>query len=126
MARMTIYPRPGPAQPDNLHPIARKSASNDRMTAYLLADHLLNFMAPAAFVALGLVLLSRLFAGFFRSKRPVVRGVWAQIAIIFIVNLLLLGAGLVIFGNDGKMASYAALVLGSGLCQWFLAGSWKS
>ena len=126
MARMTICSRPGRTQPDNLHPIARRSASNDRMTAYLLADHLLNFMAPAAFVALGLVLLSRLFAGFFRSKRPVVSGIGAQFAIVFIVNLFLLGAGLVIFGNDGKMASYAALVLGSGLCLWFLAGSWKA
>lgn len=123
---MTICLRPRPAQPDNLHPIARKSASTDHMTAYLLADHLLNFMAPAAFVALGLVLLSRLFSGFFRSKRPSVPGLWAQFAIIFIVNLLLLSAGLVIFGNDGKVASYAALVLGSGLCQWFLAGSWKA
>ena len=95
------------------------------MTAYLLTDHLLNFMAPAAFVALGLVLLVRLFARFFRSKRPVASGLWAQAAIVFISSLVVLAAGLVSFGVDGKMASYAALVLGAASCQWVLWRSWK-
>ena len=34
------------------------------MTAYLLLNHLLNFIAPAAFTALMLGVLSRFFAGF--------------------------------------------------------------
>ena len=96
------------------------------MTAYLLTDHLLNFVAPAAVLALLLVLSSRLFSRFLVSKRPAVQSIWAQAAIIFIVNVIILAAGLVFFGNDGKMATYAAMVLGSALCQWLLARGWRA
>ena len=96
------------------------------MTAYLLTDHLLNFIAPAAFVALVLVLLARVFSGFFRSKRPLAPGLWAEVAIIFIVNLLVLIAGLVVFGHDAKMLTYAALVLAAAGCQWVLWRGWKA
>ena len=95
------------------------------MTAYLLADHLLNFMAPAAFVALLLLLLTRLFAHFYKQKRPASTGWRAELAIIFIVNLLVLVAGLVVFGADGKIASYAALVLASAVSHWLLGRGWQ-
>jgi hypothetical protein len=95
------------------------------MTAYLLTDHLLNFLAPAAVVALLLVLFSRVFRRFLASKRPAAQSIWAQATIIFIVNVLVLAAGLVFFGNDGKMATYAALVLASAVCQWVLWRGWK-
>jgi hypothetical protein len=91
------------------------------MNTYLLADHLLNFIAPAAFVALGLVLLTRLFGFFSRSKSAAARAVWVQVAIIFIANLAVLVGGLLIFGKDGKMATYAALVLVAALCQWLFS-----
>lgn len=96
------------------------------MTAYLLLDHLLNFMVPALFVALGLVLLARLMGLFFKSKRPLRHSLWAQVAIIFILNVGVLAAGLVWFGNDGKMPTYAALVLCAALCQWVLSGSHRT
>ena len=96
------------------------------MTAYLLTNHLLNFMAPAALVALLLIVCLRLFFGFFQSKRPFVEIWWAQAAIIFVVNLTTLTAGLLLFGRDGKMATYAALVLGAALCQWLLLRGWKA
>jgi hypothetical protein len=96
------------------------------MTATLLTNHLLNFMAPAAFVALLLVVSSRLFFGFFQSKRPVAQSWWAQVAIIFVVSLFALTAGLLLFGHDGKMATYAALVLSAALCQWLLLRGWKA
>ena len=96
------------------------------MTAYLLTDHLLNFMAPALFVALGLVLLSRLMGRFFTSKRPVRQSLWVHLAIIFIANVLVLAVGLVFFGNDGKMLTYAALVLVSAVCQWVLSRGWQA
>ena len=96
------------------------------MTAYLLTDHLLNFMAPALFVALALVLLTRLTGRFLRSKRTPAQSIWVQAAIIFIVNLLVLAAGLVFLGNDGKMMTYAALVLGAAVCQWVLSGNFKA
>ena len=95
------------------------------MTAYLLTDHLLNFIAPAAVVALLLALSSRVFSRFLVSKRPLTQSIWAQTAIIFIVNVVVLGAGLVFFGNDGKMATYAAMVLASALSQWVLARGWR-
>ena len=96
------------------------------MTAYLLTDHLLNFMAPALFVALGLVLLARLTSRFFKSKRPPALSLYAQAAIIFIVNMLVLLVGLVVFGTDGKLPTYAALVLGAAVCQGVLLGSFKA
>ena len=95
------------------------------MTAYLLTDHILNFIAPAAMVALLLVLSSRIFSRFLVSKRPVAQSIWAQAATIFIVNVLALAAGLVFFGNDGKMATYAAMVLAAAVCQWILFKGWK-
>ena len=83
-------------------------------------------MAPAFFVALGLVLLSRLMGRFFMSKRPLRHAWWAQIAIIFIANVPVLAAGLVFFGNDGKMLTYAGLVLCAALCQWVLSGGHRA
>lgn len=95
------------------------------MTAYLLLDHILNFLAPAAALALLLVLLSRIFSRFLASKKLLTQSIYAQAAIIFIVNVLVLAAGLVLFGNDGKMATYAALVLASAVCQWVLWRGWR-
>lgn len=96
------------------------------MTAYLLTDHILNFIAPAAVVALLLVLLSRIFRRFLVSKKPVAQSIWVQAAIIFVVNVVVLAAGLVFFGNDGKMATYAAMVLTAAVCQWALFKGWKA
>ena len=96
------------------------------MTALNLTNQLLNFMAPAAFVALLLVLLTRIAPRFFTSKRSVAPSLLAQAAIIFIANVLLLLAGLVLFGRDGKMASYALMALGAATCQWLLLRGWKA
>ena len=96
------------------------------MTAYLLLNHLLNFVAPAAAVAVLLVLLSRVFGRFLVSKKPLAQSIWAQAAIIFIVNVVVMGAGLTIFGNDGKMASYAAMVLAASVGQWVMWRGWRA
>ena len=85
------------------------------MTAYLLTNHLLNLIAPAAALAVLLVLLSRIWRLFFQSKGKVAQAFTAWIAIIFIVNVTVLLAGLVVFGHDGKMATYAAMVLAAAL-----------
>ena len=95
------------------------------MTAYLLLNHLLNFMAPALLVALLLATLSRLFSGFFGSKRALVQVLWAQLAINFIVGVVVLAAGLVLFGRDGKMLTYVALVIAMAVSQWCQLGGWK-
>lgn len=96
------------------------------MTALNLTNQLLNFMAPAAFVALFVVMVVHVFARFFRSKKPPALSLPAQLAIIFVASLALLVAGLVIFGRDGKMASYALLAVGAATCQWLLLRGWKA
>jgi L-asparagine transporter-like permease len=81
-----------------------------------LLNHLLNFLAPALVVSLLMVLVARLSM----RKRPQAHVCWAQAAINFVVCVLALLAGLMIFGRDGKMASYAALVLGCATSQWWM------
>ena len=96
------------------------------MTALNLINQWLNFMAPAAGVALLLVLLTRVFSGFLKPKRPLAPSWWAQVAIVFVAGVLLLLAGLVVFGHDGKIATYALLAAGAGTCQWVLLCGWKA
>jgi hypothetical protein len=96
------------------------------MTFYLLANHLLNFVLPAITVALLLVLSSRVFGGVFRSSKPLAASWWSQVAIVFIANLAVLVAGLLFFGHDGKMLTYAAMVAAAAVCQWALLGGWKA
>ena len=72
-----------------------------------LLNHLFNFLAPALAVAVVLALVGP----WFMKKSPSAPGLLAQAAINFVVGALALGAGLWFFGNDGKMASYAAMVV---------------
>ncbi len=96
------------------------------MTAYLFLNHLLNFIAPAAVVAALVVMLPRLFFGFFKTKSPLAHSWYTQAAIIFVAGCGILAGGLLIFGRDGKMVTYAALVLGAAVCQWVLIRGWKA
>ena len=95
------------------------------MTAYLLANHLLNFVAPAALMAVLLVAFSRLLSGFYGSKMSFTHSWRAQLAINFIVGVIVLVAGLVLLGRDGKMLTYLLLVLAMAASQWWLIGGWK-
>ena len=95
------------------------------MTAYLLSNHLLNFLAPAALMAVLLGVFSRLFSGFFGSKKPFSHSWRAQLAINFVVGAGVLAAGLVLLGRDGKMLTYLALVLAMATIQWWQLGGWK-
>ncbi len=84
--------------------------------------HLLNFIAPAAFVSVGTVALSRLA---YQRRLPLLR-FWPQLALNFAVCLSVLLAGLWFFGRDGKMATYAALVVLSASCQWVMVRGWRN
>ena len=95
------------------------------MTAYLLANHWLNLLAPAALMALLLPLLARIFIRFLTSNKALAPVWWAQAAINFVVGGVVLAGGLVLFGRDGKMLSYVVLVLAMALSQWWQLGSWK-
>lgn len=83
--------------------------------------HAVNFAAPAAFLAVLMPLLARLIM----PRRSTMLAGWAQVLINFAVCLALLLLGLVFFGRDGKMATYALLVLGAATTQWMLVRGWQ-
>jgi hypothetical protein len=88
------------------------------MTFLALIGHLLNFVAPAVGVALLLWGLPRLWP---KARK----GRWsARTELLALCGLgaLVLLAGLVVFGRDGKMLSYAALVFAQGTLVWWVRG----
>lgn len=85
------------------------------MTLLLFLEHVIAFAAPAVVVALILA------AGL--KLRPARAGsVAARLGLLSAAGLLVLLAGLVFFGRDGKVATYAALVLVQGSLAWWLRG----
>jgi hypothetical protein len=82
--------------------------------------HAMNFAAPALCLALLLPALNR-----WLLRQPLGLSWWAQGLILFAVGLSALLGGLVFFGTDGKMLSYAALVLACASGQWALSRGWK-
>lgn len=87
--------------------------------------HLLNFAAPALALALSLPFLARFVVRFSNTKRAASLGWLAQSAINFVAGLVVLTAGLWFFGRDGKMATYAALVLVLASTQWVMESGWR-
>ena len=86
------------------------------MGAWDFIVHLLNFAAPALMVALLVVLLARILV-----RKQAAASVWhTQVAINFVVCLILMLAGLWYFGRDGTMAGYTAMVLGCATSQWWM------
>ena len=78
--------------------------------------HLLNFMAPACAVAAWMALVSPLLMRTYPSWRSWRRQFMANSVIGGVVLLL----GLLWFGNDGKVVTYAAMVLACASTQWLL------
>ena len=92
------------------------------MGPFELLNHLLNFAAPAAWLAVLVTLLARLFI----KKRPVALTLHAQAAINFVVSLGVLGVGLVFFGRDGKMLTYTGMALVCATSQWVMLRGWRA
>lgn len=86
-----------------------------------LLNHLINFTLPA--VAMGVMM--PLFSRLLWRKVPVKRSLKTQMATTTLACLAVLITGLVVFGNDGKMATYAGVVLAAGLCQWWYQRGWQ-
>jgi len=84
------------------------------MSALNLLNYLVNFVAPAFFVALLSVLFSQLLV----RRRAGTLAPWKQMAVSFTAGVAVLVIGLITFGNDGHMATYTALVVVCGLGQW--------
>ncbi len=91
------------------------------MGPFDLLNHVLNFIAPAAWVAVMLGLSARIFM----EKRPVALALKAQVAINFVVCLIALVVGLLVFGRDAKMATYAAMVVLGATSQWLMLRAWR-
>lgn len=94
------------------------------MTAYLLLVHFLNLLAPAVWLAVVVVTVSRWLPGFSQG-RPLVAGWVKQCLIGLVVNAAVLAGGLAFFGQDGKMLTYVLLVVASALCQGILLRVWQ-
>lgn len=91
------------------------------MPLFDMLIHALNFAAPAAFTAVLMPLLAKLIM---RRQQALLAG-WAQVLVNFAVCIAVLLLGLVFFGRDGKMATYAALVLGAATSQWVVMKGWR-
>ena len=90
------------------------------MSAADLLNHLLNFVAPAFWIAVLLTVAARLVVpGPTRVAWP-----W-RLALDAGVGVLVLVLGLVLTGHDGSMATWVALVLAMATTEWCLRGSWR-
>ena len=86
-----------------------------------LLFHTLNFLAPAFWLGLGLAVLAPVLMK--NSQR--VRAWWSQFALNFIAGAAALSLGLALLGRDGKMLSYAGLVLACTTTQWLGQRAWR-
>lgn len=85
------------------------------MTLLLFVEHVSAFVAPAVVVALLLA------AGLhWRARRP--GRLPVRIGLLTAAGVGVLLAGLVLFGRDGQVATYAALVAVQGSLAWWLRG----
>ena len=85
--------------------------------------HTFNFFAPAWAVALFCVLVARLSA---RWWLPLAS--WSllqQTVVSGVIGSFVLAGGLVLWGVDGKMATYSALVIACGTVQWCMCQAWQ-
>jgi hypothetical protein len=93
------------------------------MGLYEQLIHVLNFMAPAWGLALFCAICAR---GLTRLGLP--RAAWrvrTQVWVNGVLGVAVLLAGLVLWGVDGKMATWGALVFASGTCQWLMCQAWR-
>lgn len=79
-----------------------------------LLVHIANFAAPALAVGALLALAARWWPA--ARRRPW----WLHGAVNSAVGLAVLAGGLWFYGRDGKMATYAVLVLACATSQWLL------
>jgi hypothetical protein len=86
-----------------------------------LLIHLLNFLAPALCVA-GLMAFA---ARFFRKGMTPAASGRRHLAVNFALCAAVSLAGLLLWGRDGRMATYAVLVMAAATSQWWQLGGWK-
>jgi hypothetical protein len=88
------------------------------MTVWQLILHLFNFVLPALAMALLMPWAGRWVMGV--DGTPFKR----RMLVHAVVGVLVLVAGLVLQGNDGKMSTYMALVLVTATAEWWMLRGW--
>ena len=86
-----------------------------------LLDHLANLLLPALVVGP----LLALFARILRQPGAARHAWWQQSAINAVAGIFALVGGLVYFGHDGKMETYAAMVLLCATAQFVTTRGWQ-
>ena len=85
--------------------------------------HTFNFIAPAWAVALFGVLVARFVA---RRWLPLASWSWLKQTVVSgVLGTAILAGGLVLWGVDGRMATYSALVIACGTAQWLMCRGWQ-
>jgi len=85
------------------------------MSFWLAVTHLLNFVAPAWAVAVMLALAEPIF----KRKRLSALSLFQAFAMYFMAGVAVLMLGLAVLERDGKMLTYAAMVITLGsLAAW--------
>lgn len=92
------------------------------MGPFDLLNHLLNFVAPALWMAVLMALAARIFM----KKRPVAPVLYKQVAVNLVAGVIVLVLGLWFFGHDGKMATYTGMALVCSTSQWFMVRGWRA
>ena len=87
------------------------------MVVLALINHGINFLAPAFWLAWLLPLVSR----YVMKNKPLGLALSVQAALLFAVGAAVLTFGLMLFGRDGKMLTYLALVLTLAAAQAFVS-----
>lgn len=85
-------------------------------------NHLLNWLAPAVWIAVLVPLLSLVAI----KKRPTAPLLGVQFGVNLAANLMVLGIGSWFFGHDGKMATYSGMALACATSQWIMLRGWRS
>jgi peptidoglycan biosynthesis protein MviN/MurJ (putative lipid II flippase) len=89
------------------------------MTFFSAVCHLMGLLAPA----LGVAVLLWLGLLWRRGRRQSGGQPGRQLGWLMLLGVAVLLAGLAYFGRDGKMATYAALVLAQGTLAWRFRGA---
>ena len=89
------------------------------MTVWLLILHLFNFVLPALAMAVLMPWAGRWVMG--SGGAPLRR----RMAVHAVAGVLVLVAGLVLQGHDGKMSTYLALVLVAATAEWTMHRGWS-
>ena len=89
------------------------------MTVWLLILHLFNFVLPALAMAALMPWAGRWVMG--SGGAPLRR----RMAVHAVAGVLVLVAGLVVQGHDGKMSTYLVLVLVAATAEWTMHRGWS-